>query len=147
MRRYFLLLITLLWMPLAAARADTPIFSEADGIAIGGYDTVAFFEVGRPTRGETGFAVMWKGVTWLFVSDANRQMFESNPRAYAPQYGGYCAFAVSNGYLMNGDPSAWEIVDDRLYLTFSPAVHRVWNRDRDAHIQSGNTNRPVVLRD
>lgn len=146
MRRFIILLIMLVFLPLTAARADTSIFSESSGVAIGGYDTVAYFKAGHPMPGQRDFAVMWKGVTWLFVSDGNRQAFESNPRAYAPQFGGYCAYAVSNGYLMNGDPMAWEIVDNRLYLTFSPPVHQIWRKDRDGHIAKGEGNWPVVLR-
>ena len=147
MRQLFALLLFVLILPGATARAETPIFSETDGLAIGGYDTVAYFHVGRPVRGQAEFAVMWKGVTWLFSSDMNRAHFEANPRAFAPHFGGYCAFALSNGYLMGGDPEAWEIVGGKLYLTFSPPVHAIWKEDQDEHIARGQSHWPQVLRD
>lgn len=147
MRALIALFSAFLLLPLTEARAETPVFSESSGIAIGGYDTVSYFRVGEPRQGRREFAVMWKGVTWYFVSDSNRETFEANPRAYAPRFGGYCAFAVSNGYLMSGDPTAWEIVDGQLYLTFSPPVHSIWQQDQDAHISRGQDNWPAVLKD
>ena len=81
MRHLIALLFVLALTPLTAARAETPIFSEDDGIAIRGYDVVSYFQAGRPIEGRTDIAVMWKGVVWRFSNDSNREMFESNPRA------------------------------------------------------------------
>jgi YHS domain-containing protein len=147
MRHLIALLFVLALTPLTAARAETPIFSEDDGIAIRGYDVVSYFQAGRPIEGRTDIAVMWKGVVWRFSNDSNREMFESNPRAYAPRFGGYCAYAVSNGYLMSGDPTAWEIVDGQLYLTFNPVVHEIWNQDQAGHISQAQGHWPAVVRD
>ena len=105
-------------------------FNQPFGIAIHGYDAVAYFRAGRPERGRDDYAIIWKGAVWRFASAENLRRFEANPRAYAPQFGGYCAYSVSKGHVSTGDPAAWEIVEGRLYLTNSPNVHRLWARDK-----------------
>ncbi|MBE1282708.1 MAG: YHS domain protein [Rhodobacteraceae bacterium] len=145
LKSVFLAALTALALPVAKGHAETHVYSENAGFAINGYDTVTYFTHGDPQRGNPDFAVMWKGVTWLFVSDRNRESFESNPRAYAPQFGGYCSYAVSNGYLMKSDPLSWEIVDGQLYLTFSPDIHDMWVDEHVEHIERGRGNWPAVL--
>lgn len=145
MRALMLSLFAVLLLPLGPARAETPVYSEDMGIAIRGFDTEAYFTVGEPTRGMMQHAVMWKGVTWLFASAANQEMFEANPRAYAPVYGGYCAFAVANGYLMDSDPTNFEIIDGRLFLTNSHAIHDIWLMDVSGNVSIADRNWPRVL--
>lgn len=131
----------------APADADEPVFHGQDGIAIGGYDTVAFFAEGRPVMGRADHAVMWKGVVWHFVSARNQEVFESNPRAYAPRFGGYCAYAVSQGYLASGSPVNWQIVDGRLYVLHSGAIHRMWQPAAADLIAQAMGNWPGILRE
>lgn len=145
-RRIVLPLIALMTLLSAGyARADQPIFHSQDGAAIGGYDTVAYFTVGAPVRGQPDIAVMWKGAVWLFSSTNNRERFEANPRAYAPQYGGYCAYAVSRGYTMETDPTAWRISDGKLYLIHNPRVLSLWTNDMAGNIALSEANWPGVL--
>ncbi|WP_240482138.1 YHS domain-containing (seleno)protein [Ruegeria marisrubri] len=129
-----------------AADADSPVFYSADGAAVSGYDAVAYFMTGQPVMGDPDISVMWKGVVWRFVSQKNREAFEANPRAFAPQFGGYCAYAVGKGYLMSADPTAWRIVDGKLYLTHSAEVADMWQEDIPGNIVLAEQHWPQVLR-
>ncbi len=86
------------------------------GVALGGYDAVNYFTKSKAVKGNKAHTVKWKGATWLFSSDANRQRFTANPKAYAPQYGGYCSNQMSLGNLSDIDTNVWRIIDDKLYL-------------------------------
>jgi len=132
---------------LAATRsaADTAQFYNNGGIAIDGSDAVAYFTEGRPVSGNAAYTVDWMGVTWQFVSEENRAAFEAEPSAYAPQYGGYCAWAVSQGYTASTIPQAWKIVDGKLYLNFSRRIQRRWERDIPENIAAANRNWPGIL--
>ena len=124
--------------------AKDPVFSTDQG-AIRGYDPVAYFTDGKPVKGDSGITHSWEGATWYFASDDNRKEFIANPKKYAPAYGGYCAYAVANGYTATTDPDAWSIVDDRLYLNYSPAVKQRWEKNVTGYISKANKNWPGVL--
>lgn len=126
--------------------ADEPWFYSRNGAVIGGYDVVAYFRDGKPVKGKSEYAVMWKGATWHFSSAENRDQFEMNPKSYAPQYGGYCSYAVSRGYTASVSPDAWDIVDGKLYLNYSRSVRRLWKRDVPGNIAKANENWPAVLK-
>lgn len=119
------------------------IYSTKAG-AIAGYDPVAYFVKEMPVKGMEAFTYTWKGVKWCFSSEKNKKTFESNPEAYAPQYGGYCAYAVSQGYIAKTDPQAWKIVDGKLYLNYNPSVQNKWERDQVAYIKLANDNWPKI---
>lgn len=146
-RRTFLTLAAA--APMAAialpAFAMTPDIYAEDGIAIDGTDTVAYFTEGKPVPGSDAHTVDWKGATWRFSSAENAAMFEADPEAYAPQYGGYCAYAVSRGYTASTVPQAWTIHDGKLYLNFSRPVRALWSRDIPGNIMKGDANWPDVL--
>ena len=89
------------------------------GVAVGGYDPVAYFKKKKPVKGSKDLVYKYKGAEWRFSSKANLAAFKANPKAYAPQYGGYCAWAVSQGYTAKGDPLAWSIYKGKLYLNFT----------------------------
>jgi len=133
-------------LTLRSALADQPMFHAEEGLAIGGYDTVAFFVDGHAVPGHADHAVMWKGAIWRFVSADNQYSFEADPRAYAPMFGGYCAYAVSQGYLMSGSPQAWQIVDDSLYLLYNSQVQEIWSSEMSELIMQARGNWPSVLR-
>ena len=124
--------------------AKGPIFTRR-GRAIRGTDPVAYFTQGGPVEGMENHSTEWMGALWLFASAENREAFEMNPRAYAPQYGGYCAWAVSNDYTASTDPDAWRIVDGKLYLNYSKGVQRRWEQDVPGNIQRGDANWPNIL--
>lgn len=130
-----------------SARAEMPIFSARDGVALDGYDVVAFFEGHGAVSGRQEFALMWKGVVWRFVSSGNQARFEANPRAYAPVFGGYCAYAMSQGYLAPGDPRLWRIDNGELFLLNNASVQAIWQDESPQLLQAARGNWPAVLRD
>ena len=97
-------------------------FNEADGVAIRGYDPVAYLTEQKAERGNGEFTGAYKGSTFRFKSAANRDLFIANPEKYAPQLGGYCAFGVSRGYKADISPDAFSVVGDKLYLNYNADV-------------------------
>ena len=131
-----------------ANAADNPPVNTGDsGYAIHGYDPVAYFADGEPRPGDPAYAHEWNGATWLFASAEHRDTFAADPERYAPQFGGYCAYAVAKGKVANGDPRVWSIVDDRLYLNLGPSVQTLWEEDVKAHIAAAMNNWPEALVD
>ena len=128
-----------------ARAAEPPVFS-ASGVAIRGYDPVAYFTDGKPVRGKAEFAHVWNGATWHFASAENRDRFKAEPAKYAPQYGGYCAYAVSKGYVAPIDPTAWRIVDGKLYLNYNADIQKTWASDIPGYIGRADANWPKVLK-
>ena len=127
------------------AWAVDPVFSTYLGGAIRGYDPVAYHAEGKPVKGKRAHRVEWKGATWSFASAENKALFEADPEKYAPRYGGYCAWAVSNGYTASIDPDAWSIVDGKLYLNYSLGVRTQWYEDIPGNIAKGDVNWPKLL--
>jgi YHS domain-containing protein len=113
--------------------------------AIEGYDPVAYFTDGKPVEGKKEFRFQWMDANWFFASAAHRDQFQKNPEKYAPAYGGYCAWAVSQGYTASIDPEAWKIVDDVLYLNYSKKVQAQWEENIPGNIEAANENWPKLL--
>jgi YHS domain-containing protein len=124
-----------------SALATDPVFAP-NGIAILGTDPVVYFTEGQAAKGDPAFAHDWNGATWHFVSATNRDRFAVDPELYAPQYGGYCAYAVSQGYTADTDPEAWKIVGGKLYLNYSTAVKLLWQARQDHFIAQADKNWP-----
>jgi hypothetical protein len=125
------------------SRAETvaPVFAE-EGIAIRGTDPVAYFTDARAVPGDPAIHADWNGARWLFATEDHRTMFLADPGAYAPQFGGYCSWAVAEGYTAPIDPEAWRIVDGKLYLNYSKSVQRTWEKDVPGNISRANVNWP-----
>ena len=117
----------------------------ANALAAGGFDTVAYHTQKAAIPGTPQFRVSWKGAEWQFSSQANLDLFLKEPDRYAPQYGGYCAFAVAAGSTAPGDPRVWDVVDGKLYLNLSTGTQSSWRRDTAGMIQRGNANWPRVI--
>lgn len=111
--------------------------TDGEGVALKGFDAVAYFAVENAVEGNPRYEYAWNGAKWLFANAANLAKFKQNPEAYAPQYGGYCSFAVSKGYTADGDPNAWKIVDGKLYLNYNPEVKEMWEKDQQQNIKKG----------
>ena len=134
-----------------ATRAGSPpltgaVFAE-NGVAIRGYDPVAYFTDGRPVEGRPEFQATFDGAAWRFASAEHKAAFEADPARYAPQYGGFCAWAVSaknEAYPI--DPQAWKIVDGKLYLNYSQDVQKDWGQDVPGHIAKADKNWPGLER-
>lgn len=104
--------------------SDKPV-----GIAINGYDTVAYFTEKKPVKGSDAYTYNWNGGSWKFASQANLELFKAAPEKYAPQYGGYCAYGVSKGYLVSVEPEQFSIIDSKLYLNYDAGVQKKWQQD------------------
>jgi len=128
------------------AQAEPPIYTGAfDDLAVQGYDPVAYFTDGKPVKGSKDFATEYKGATFRFASAANLAKFMADPGAYAPQYGGYCAWAVSQGYTAKGDAKNWKIVDGKLYLNYNTSIQKKWEADIPGFIASADTHWPELV--
>jgi YHS domain-containing protein len=119
--------------------ATTAIYAE-DGIAIDGTDAVAYFSEGKPVSGTDEFTFDWQGATWRFASDENRATFAADPTAYAPQYGGYCAYAAADGKKVSTVPDAWAIRDGKLYLNYSGRIQSRWEEDPAGYITAADAH-------
>lgn len=140
-----ILIFTLLLLPHVAVAVDptyTALFSDK---AIRGYDTVAYFTENQPVKGSDEYALEYNGATWLFSSAENLALFTENPEKYAPQYGGYCAYAVSQGTTASIKPELFTIHDDKLYLNYSRSINDKWLADKEAYIESADENWPAIL--
>lgn len=126
----------------AAAKSPVPPVNASRGVAIKGYDPVAYFQESKPVKGTKQFIHEWMGAQWQFATAANRDLFAASPEKYAPQYGGYCAWAVSNNYTAETDPDAWTIRDGRLFLNYSKKVQEMWLKEVDERIAAGDRNWP-----
>jgi YHS domain-containing protein len=133
-----------------AAPLVFPVSAMADGgtyvvgnakVAVGGYDAVSYFRgKGTPVKGDARYKVTWRGAQWQFASQANADAFKANPAAFAPQYGGHCAWAIAQGYLAPGDPTAYDIVNGKLYLNYDQGIRAKWRKDITGHIAKGGPN-------
>jgi YHS domain-containing protein len=127
----------------AACSSSEPavgVNTGSDGVALRGFDAVAYFAVDNAVKGNAKYEYAWNGAKWLFSSEENMKKFQANPEAYAPQFGGYCSFAVSEGYTADGDPEAWKVVDGKLYLNYNKEVREKWEKDQGARIEKGTAN-------
>jgi hypothetical protein len=115
------------------------VFSKG-GIAIAGYDAVIYFRENRAAKGKMDHALMWRGATWLFVSDETMEAFEMNPRGFAPQYGGYCAFAAANGQRAPSDPEVFTVLGGKLYLNGSASIRDLWMDQSEENISTADQN-------
>jgi hypothetical protein len=118
--------------------------NHKNGVAVQGYDMVAYFTEGAAVKGNPGFIHEWSGVRWHFASATNRDAFAGEPGRFAPAFGGYCAYGVSRGYAVDVDPDAFAVVDGTLYLNYSKSVQRTWNQDRAGYIEKARQQWPKV---
>ena len=128
-----------------ASPSKPPVNTDRAGVAIKGYDVVAYASTGAAIKGSNEFEHRSNGAVWRFSSAANRDRFAQAPEQHAPQFGGYCAYAVSRGYTADIDPEAWRIVDGKLYLNYSKRVQRLWEEDIPGNIAKGQAHWPGVL--
>ena len=126
----------------AADPVHTGLFSD---VAIDGYDAVAYFTESKPVKGLKQHTLDWNGVEWRFASSENKTLFQQNPEKYAPQYGGYCAFAVAHNSLAAGDPQKWHIENGKLYLNLNAGIQQKWLSDKDAFIPLADRYFPGLI--
>lgn len=120
-----------------------PLFSKK---AVSGYDSVAYFTEGKAIKGSDKFKLTLDGADWYFASQENLDKFKAEPHKYQPQYGGYCAWAVAQGWDASADPLLWDIVDGKLYLNYDKEKQALWAKDKPGMIAKGDKNWPEVLK-
>jgi YHS domain-containing protein len=118
----------------------------ASGIALDGYDPVAFFTDGKPLNGDPDISSTYRTATYLFVSKEHKEMFEADPEKYVPQYGGYCAFGVALGKLFPVDIRTWQVRDGKLYLNLNPTILGLFNKDFKGQVAKAETNWPALVK-
>jgi len=123
----------------SAVLAQDKVFVK-DGVAINGYDAVAYFAEGKPVKGVENLSLKSDNSTWLFSTKENLEKFKKDPAKYKPQFGGFCAFGMSRGYTAPTDPNAWTVVNDKLYLNYNLDVKKDWLKDRDNLIDKAAKN-------
>lgn len=131
--------------PCASKTLQSDIYMDKNGIALKGQDVVSYFTQAKVMIGSSKYTYKWKGATWQFSSALNRDLFAKNPMDYAPQYGGYCAKAISEGNLAKTDADAWKIVNGKLYLNYDKNVQAEWMQDVPGNIKKADANWPTVL--
>ena len=123
----------------AAFAAGPELNASSTGLALQGYDPVAYFTVGEPTKGKYNITSEYKDGTYWFSSEEHKASFDANPEAYVPEYGGYCAFGAAMGFKFDGDPNHWRIVDGELFLNLSADVQERWLEDIPGFIEMADT--------
>jgi YHS domain-containing protein len=139
----------LLWLSAFAAfslGARAGSFNEKDGVALDGYDPVAYFTDGKAVRGTAENSFEHRGSLFRFASAANRDAFARDPEKFAPQYGGYCAFGASRGYKADTQPTAFTVLDGKLYLNYDATVQRTWLKDPGGYIRKADALWPETAK-
>ena len=129
-----------------AVAAAQKVNTSFSGLAIDGYDPVAYFTENKPVKGTREFTFEFEGATYRFASAAHRDRFAKEPARYVPQYGAFCAWAVSRGYTADTDPLAWRIVNGKLYLNYDTSVQKKWEEDIPGNITKADANWPGLSR-
>lgn len=114
--------------------------SHESDVAIKGYDTVAYFQAGKALKGSESFTFQWHNLTWYFLTKDNRDLFMASPERYAPQYDGYCAWAMTEARKAATDPEVWKIFNGKLYLNCSMEAYEKWSKDIPANIKKADAN-------
>lgn len=143
MKKKSVILALIIGACISAIAQKAEVFS-VDGKAIRGIDPVAYFTKAEPVQGNPHFVYTWKNANWQFVSKENLEKFKASPEKYAPQYGCYCAYGLSNGYKAPTDKNAWTIVDGKLYLNYNKDVQKMWNQKQAEYILKADRNWPSV---
>ena len=138
----FLVVTVLAALPYSAGSSEPPVapVNATDGVGLKGYDPVAYFTNGQPTKGISQYCIQWKGVTYRFASAENLQRFKTDPERYLPQYGGYCAYAMSIDLIADISPTEWTIFGGKLYLNNNFISQTLWSLDKSGRISAGDRN-------
>ena len=142
---YSVLALTLLAAPLVAQGDKVLVNVDKKGVALQGYDAVAFFTDQAPVRGVASYSARYQGATYYFASAEHRATFESAPEHYAPGYGGFCAYGASQKHAAPVEISTWQVIKDRLILNYSAGVQRTFNKDQEGYLAKADANWPGLV--
>lgn len=137
--------LLILWVSGNSAFAANGVYVK-NGLAISGYDTVAYFTQSKAVKGKKEFTAEHQGNKWRFSSAENKQAFVANPTAYLPQYGGFCAYAASNNEIAKIDPRAWTIDNNKLYLNYNKKIRKTWLKKKIVRITDADRNWPELVK-
>ncbi|MGI9364680.1 MAG: YHS domain-containing (seleno)protein [Rhizobiaceae bacterium] len=126
--------------PVAAASPVPSLNLSKSGLALRGYDPVAYFNAGKPVKGDASITVKNGGAEYRFSSQENKALFVADPKKYLPEFGGFCAYGAAVNYKVDGDPKVWNIVDGKLYLNINRSVDKTWRGDKQTYISKANKN-------
>ena len=128
-----------------SAKEKTLVNADSDGVVLHGYDPVAYFTGNAAVKGDAKYKATYKGGTYFFVSDANRRLFKKDSVKYAPQYGGYCAMAVSMGQLEDADPKMFTIHNDKLLVQRNEKAHQMFLSNPDLLHKKADQQWPALV--
>ena len=139
-----LMLPVIMLVTASAVSAQRAAVYNTNGVALTGYDVVAFFTEKKPVKGDTAFKTNWQDVEWLFSNAAHRDAFKADPEKYAPQFGGYCAYGTAEGHKAPTETGTWTIVNDKLYFNYNKSVQKGWLKDQQHLIEKANAQWPSI---
>ena len=145
MKRLLSALLVVVPVALAMAQSKSLLNLDKAGVAIQGYDPVAFFTDGKPVKGKPELVVRHNGASYYFASREHREQFKADPAKYEPAFGGYCAYGVSRKKLVEIDVDAFQIVDGRLLLQYSKGVREDFNKDAKGNLSKAEANWPGLV--
>ena len=141
-----LILVLLIVAPITLQAKEMPVYaSKRTNTAIKGYDPVAYFTENKALKGSKDIAYQWHGAQWLFSSKEHQSLFINDPEKYAPQYGGWCAYAMSDGRTVAINPKAFDVYNDKLYLNYNKSVLGHWRKEKDLFIKQADELYPDVV--
>ncbi len=143
MKRTIIIAVLALFTIVQAKAQKSEIFAPG-GKAIKGYDPVAFFKESKPVKGADSLSYSWKEATWLFSNRQNLKAFKADPDKYAPQYGGYCAYGLSQGHKAPTQTDTWTVVNDKLYFNYNSKTKELWTKDQPALIKTADEKWPEI---
>lgn len=145
MKKLVIVSMLLLVMVTAAVAEKRLINVDKNGLALKGYDPVAYFTENRPVKGDAKFQSTFNGATYYFASAANKKTFEADPKKYEPQFGGFCAYAASQGHTAKIEPDAFEVLNGRLLLQYDRSVRDLFNKDQQGNLAKADRNWPSIV--
>ena len=147
MNKYLTITAALLLVSASAVAANLLNTPRASDVAVGGFDTVAFFTESRAVNGSPFIRSEHEGATYLFASEENKALFDHAPEKYVPQFGGYCAYGVSLGALFPVDVSTWQVRDGKLYLNLSPEMRELFDEDFEGNVSKARGHWPNLVKE
>jgi YHS domain-containing protein len=145
LKKQFLTIATIFISTISIVHAQkSPVYAP-HGVALDGYDAVAFFNQAKPVKGSESFSYSWQGAKWLFADKNDLEKFKESPVKYAPQYGGYCAYGVSQGHKAPIEADTWTILDNKLYFNYDAKVKATWMKNQSVYIDQANSKWPAIV--
>ena len=144
MKKVWVVVMAMVSICSAVSAQKSPVYAPK-GVALDGYDAVAFFTQGKPVKGSSNYALQWNGAQWLFADKADLESFKKEPEKYAPQYGGYCAYGASQGHKASVEINTWSVVNNKLYLNYDQKVKSTWVKDEASYIESADKKWPQIM--